>query len=138
MGDVSDVLAGGLPSTINEFVHYLNDVPLNFAPGTGQAYSNIGYIVLSEIVETVKRVAYFNYHVTAVLSPLILADAVKIWSSNRAEYTRELVAQESRVGLSAEDLALDEQDAFVFGGDGMHKEATVGPSASIIVRFMAR
>jgi hypothetical protein len=30
MGDVSDVLAGGLPSTINEFVHYLNDVPPDF------------------------------------------------------------------------------------------------------------
>jgi CubicO group peptidase (beta-lactamase class C family) len=98
MGDVSDVLAGGLPSTINEFVHYLNDVPPDFAPRTGQAYSNIGYIVLSEIVETVKRVAYFNYHVTAVLSPLILADAVKVWSGDRAERTRELVVQESRVG----------------------------------------
>jgi CubicO group peptidase (beta-lactamase class C family) len=94
MGDVSEVLAGGLPSTIGGFAHYLNSVPPDFAPGTGQAYSNVGYIALSEIVETVKRVAYFNYHVTAVLSPFILADAVKVWSSNRAEYTRDLLAQE--------------------------------------------
>ena len=77
MRDISDML--------DEFVHYLNDVPPGFAPGTGQACSNIGYTALSKIIETAKCVTHFNYHVTAVSFPSVLADTLKVWSGNRAE-----------------------------------------------------
>lgn len=62
-----------IPLTINEFVYYLNDVHLDLAPGTGQVCSNVGYTVLSEIVDTVKRMAYFDYLVTAVPASLALS-----------------------------------------------------------------
>jgi CubicO group peptidase (beta-lactamase class C family) len=136
-------LGSHFPPTIDDFVYYLGDVPLDFAPGTGQVYSNIGYIALSKVVETVTGMSYFDYLKAAILTPLGLADSVKVWSSNDAKHIRERVTQESRyVGLSAEDPSSDEQVAFIFGGDGMHKETAVGSSAlaasaSTLVKFIA-
>jgi CubicO group peptidase (beta-lactamase class C family) len=43
----------GLPSPIgkNDIIRWLAGRPLDFAPGTDYAYSNVGYLVLGQIVE---------------------------------------------------------------------------------------
>jgi len=47
--------------SIRDYLPLFADKPLEFAPGTGQRYSNGGYIVLGAIVEAVTGIDYYTF-----------------------------------------------------------------------------
>ena len=55
-------------------IRFLMEKGLNFAPGTAYAYSNIGYLVLGEVIEAVTGLSYEDYVKTALLAPLGICD----------------------------------------------------------------
>ena len=47
--------------TVEHYMAFLRDVPLDFEPGTRQQYSNTGYEVLGAIIEAVSGLTYYDY-----------------------------------------------------------------------------
>lgn len=57
--------------TVDDYMAFIKDIPLNFEPGTRQQYSNSGYQVLGAIVEAVSGQDYYDYvreHIYALAS----------------------------------------------------------------------
>src|ERR1700712_3142289 len=68
MRDIAKATNGGSgPPSLDDFVWYLHSVMLDFAPGTRSVYSNVGYVVLSKVVEHVSGMEYFDYLKSDVL-----------------------------------------------------------------------
>ena len=63
------------PVTPLDMVRWLLGQPLDFDPGTQQAYSNVGYIVLGCIVQRVSEQPYADYVRMNVLAPSGVTDA---------------------------------------------------------------
>jgi uncharacterized protein (TIGR03437 family) len=59
-----------LPGSMDWFVRYIWTQPLQHAPATVGAYSNIGYVVLGSIIEHVTGMRYEDYVRQKVLLPL--------------------------------------------------------------------
>ncbi|MGB3617717.1 MAG: serine hydrolase domain-containing protein, partial [Catalinimonas sp.] len=55
-------------------IRFLMEEGLNFAPGTDYAYSNVGYLVLGEVIAQTTGVTYGNYVRDSVLAPLGICD----------------------------------------------------------------
>ena len=47
--------------TIDDYISFLKDVPLEFEPGSQQRYSNTGYVILGTIIENITGESYFDY-----------------------------------------------------------------------------
>lgn len=62
------------PSTEADMVIFLLEKGLNFSPNTAYAYSNIGYLVLGEIIQEVSNSTYEDYVKDEILSPLGICD----------------------------------------------------------------
>ncbi|MEM9906113.1 MAG: serine hydrolase domain-containing protein, partial [Cyanobacteria bacterium P01_D01_bin.44] len=59
-----------LPSTLEQIVARFQDLPLEFNPGEKFKYSNSGYILLTQILETVSEQPYADYMAAKVFEPL--------------------------------------------------------------------
>lgn len=57
------------PYMMDDLVRYASMSRLVFEPGKGTRYSNIGYLVLSKIIEKCSGMSYFNYLRQEVLEP---------------------------------------------------------------------
>ena len=66
----------GEPNPVDEqaLIRFLMEKGLKFTPGTGYAYSNIGYLVLGEIIESLSGLSYEDHVQANVLAPLGLCD----------------------------------------------------------------
>lgn len=53
-----------------EILALFKDLPLEFEPGTGRAYSNSGYVLLGLIIERVTGVSYAEHMETEIFKPL--------------------------------------------------------------------
>lgn len=58
------------PATLNELIARFQDLPLEFEPGSQYRYSNSGYVLLSQVIETVSGQAYGDYVQDNLLTPL--------------------------------------------------------------------
>ena len=61
-----------LPSTLDQLVERFQDLPLDFDPGERFQYSNSGYVVLTQIIETVSGQPYADYVQTHIFTPLCM------------------------------------------------------------------
>ena len=59
-----------LPSTLNQLVERFQDLPLEFTPGERFKYSNSGYVLLTQILETVSGQPYADYMQTHIFTLL--------------------------------------------------------------------
>lgn len=59
-----------LPLTMDDIVRYAAQSPLSFQPGGSSSYSNLGYLVLSKIVEKVSGIEYETYVRDSILAPI--------------------------------------------------------------------
>lgn len=59
-----------LPISKADIITYMSAVPLNYDPGTKYAYSNYGYMLLGQIIETISKQPYETYVKQNVLEPL--------------------------------------------------------------------
>lgn len=66
----------GEPNPVNEEMHikFLMEKGLEHAPGTNYHYSNIGYLVLGEIIEEVSGMSYQDYLETEIFSAIGVCD----------------------------------------------------------------
>jgi CubicO group peptidase (beta-lactamase class C family) len=53
-----------------EIVHYMMGQPLDFDPGARNAYSNLGYLILGRLIESITKQPYEAHVRDAVLAPL--------------------------------------------------------------------
>ena len=60
----------GVPEKIREHVCHLSEYPMNFAPGEGNLYENINYVLLALIIENVSGLKYADYMKKRVFEPL--------------------------------------------------------------------
>jgi len=47
--------------TIDEYISFLKDVPLEFEPGSQTHYSNSGYVILGAIIENITGESYYDF-----------------------------------------------------------------------------
>ncbi|MEO1402322.1 MAG: serine hydrolase [Cyanobacteria bacterium J06635_1] len=59
-----------LPATLDQLMARFKDLPLEFEPGEQFKYSNSGYILLTQILETVSGQTYADYMQTQIFEPL--------------------------------------------------------------------
>jgi len=81
--------------TLADYLPLFADKPLLFAPGTGQAYSNGGYVVLGLMVEKLSGESYYDYVKHHIFEPAGMNDTDYYYTdqkvANRAEgYSKKL------------------------------------------------
>ena len=59
---------------LSDFVPLFADKPLEFEPGTGERYSNAGYIVLGLIIEKLSKQSYYDYVRDHITKPAGMTD----------------------------------------------------------------
>jgi CubicO group peptidase (beta-lactamase class C family) len=144
MSQIALDLGKSTPPNISEFVEWITQkARLDFTPGAGSQYSNIGYIVLSEIIEYVTKMDYFDYLDSAVLGPMGLSGRVKLYPTSLDAHVNDDITQDTQ--FTGHDVMQPTDPtlltANVYGGDGIYKETAIGPSslatsASTLVTFM--
>jgi len=101
-----------------DIAHYMYGQPLQFAPGTGTAYSNYGYLLLGAVVEKVTGMSYHAYLAQALLQPAGISE-VEVFSTRAAGRTaHQAIAEDERFGQDPLDLASTSLIPYVYGGDG--------------------
>ncbi|UCE18454.1 MAG: serine hydrolase [Gemmatimonadota bacterium] len=60
--------------TIDDYMEFIENTPLDFEPGTGEQYSNTGYVVLGAIIEKVSRQNYYDYVRDHIFEPIGMKD----------------------------------------------------------------
>ncbi len=63
-----------LSSSLDQLVDRFKDLPLEFEPGEKFKYSNSGYVLLTQIIETVAKQPYAEYLQANVFAPLEMKD----------------------------------------------------------------
>ena len=58
------------PMTVDDMVQFAASTRLRFRPGAGNAYSNLGYVVLGKIIEKVSGMPYETYIQDSILKPI--------------------------------------------------------------------
>jgi N-acyl-D-amino-acid deacylase len=58
------------PLSPTQFLSFVVTMPLDFVPGTGQKYSNVGYIILGEVVAAAAGKPYQRFVVEDLLRPM--------------------------------------------------------------------
>jgi N-acyl-D-amino-acid deacylase len=58
------------PLSVHQFIRFTLGLPLNFNPGTDVKYSNVGYIILGEVVAKVSGQPYDRFVIENVLKPM--------------------------------------------------------------------
>lgn len=62
------------PASTKTIVRYALDKRLHFTPGSGKAYSNLGYAILGLVIEKVSGMSYEDYCIREVLEPIGIYD----------------------------------------------------------------
>ncbi len=62
------------PADTRTIVRFALDKRLHFKPGSGKAYSNLGYAILGLVIEKVSGISYEEYCTTTVLEPIGIYD----------------------------------------------------------------
>jgi CubicO group peptidase (beta-lactamase class C family) len=118
----------GAPASIQNIIDYVSHLTLDFDPGTGYAYSNYGYILLSYVVQHVTKTDYYTYLSQSVLQPG--GYNVQKWVTEPSAHANARITQESKyTGLSALQPQSPDLVADIFGGDGQYKEDCFGEGA---------
>jgi CubicO group peptidase (beta-lactamase class C family) len=81
--------------TLKELIAKFKDKPLDFRPGEKHRYSNSGYIVLGQIIESIAGQSYASFMAQAIFAPLGMKstgydNATTIIKHRAAGYTRRL------------------------------------------------
>ncbi|EON67670.1 hypothetical protein W97_06813 [Coniosporium apollinis CBS 100218] len=133
---------GGAPATMKTVVDWAFKRTLDFDPGARSQYSNYGYLLLAYLVQHVSGQSYYDYLRSTILTPNALD--VRQWATAASAHRGDGIVQEARgVWLNAQTPLSNVEVPWVYGGDGMVKEAAVGPSslsasASTVMRFVSR
>ena len=110
-----------LPLSMDDMVYYATQNKLRAKPGGRYNYSNLGYIVLSKVVEKVSGLPYEQYVKDSVLAPIGCYDIHL--ANNYSEGFRENEVDYYEVKEAEPVLAFDGRDTLVMkshGGNDVH------------------
>jgi N-acyl-D-amino-acid deacylase len=68
--DIARAVGVPPPAKPRDIIEYMMGRPLDFDPGTCEAYSNFGYCVLGRVIEKASGMSYADYVTREVLAPL--------------------------------------------------------------------
>lgn len=71
---IADQMGVELPVDTKTIIRFALDKRLHFTPGTGRAYSNLGYAILGLVIEKITDMPYDQYCRKSVLEPLGIFD----------------------------------------------------------------
>ncbi len=71
---VANYLKKELPLSTRDYVEYATRVGLRWTPGTSSRYSNLGYLILSSVIEKLSGSRYEDYIKLHILEPLGIYD----------------------------------------------------------------
>ena len=71
---VSQVTSTPNPVTKDALIKFVIEKGLDFAPGTDYSYSNLGYLILGEVIEKISGKSYEKYVRDSILAPLGIFD----------------------------------------------------------------
>ena len=84
---VTQITKTSNPVSEEALIIFLLEKGLNFTPGTSYAYSNIGYLVLGEIIESKSNMSYEDFVKLNILEPLNICDMQR--AKNLLKYKQE-------------------------------------------------
>lgn len=113
------------PVSENYLCKYLLQKGLNFAPGTKYAYSNIGYLCLGAIIETLTGKTYEDYVKTDILAPLGIYD-MHIGGNLLSEKQEREVEYISAEGTNLSVYGTGQQVPWTYGGMNVHAMSAHG------------
>ncbi|NLN31630.1 MAG: beta-lactamase family protein, partial [Bacteroidales bacterium] len=71
---VAEHMGTDMPVDTRTIIRFALDKRLHFAPGTGRAYSNLGYAILGLVIEKISGMPYDEYCKKSILEPLGIYD----------------------------------------------------------------
>jgi CubicO group peptidase (beta-lactamase class C family) len=86
---VAEVLGEPLPLADSSFIRFLLRKGLDFTPGKHFAYSNVGYLILGKIIESVSGTSYSSYVEKNIFNPLSITDILPGKTLAGNKYLRE-------------------------------------------------
>lgn len=136
-------LALGLNRAVTKLdvARYMYGQPLQYTPGTNNAYSNYGYLLLSAVVEAVAGVPYFTYVQEKVLAPLGITEVLLSSTEAQQRDPSEAICEDQGLGPDPINITSNLQIPAVYGGDGQIKEvaaacAGLAASATALTQFV--
>jgi N-acyl-D-amino-acid deacylase len=126
------------PARPRDIIAYMMGRPLDFDPGTREAYSNFGYCVLGRVIEKASGTSYADYVTKAVLAPLGIR-RMRIGRTLEEERAEGEVRYFPRNDKSVKSVFGDgKQMPLAYGGwyiEAMDSHGAWIASASELVRF---
>ncbi|MEI7830421.1 MAG: serine hydrolase domain-containing protein [Prolixibacteraceae bacterium] len=71
---VSEQTGDPMPLTISSYIKFVISRRLHFEPGSSSAYSNLGYMILGEVIARVSKTSYEKYVKENILKPAHIYD----------------------------------------------------------------
>lgn len=107
-----------LPVQTEDIIRYTLTRKLNYTPGTRYSYSNLGYVILGEIIETVTGMDYEDYVQFSLLKPL----GIKDMQIGQGYYEQRALKEVKYYEVSGDHrvLAFDSREEYVprvYGGN---------------------
>jgi CubicO group peptidase (beta-lactamase class C family) len=128
------------PADTKAIVRFALNKNLHFTPGTGRAYSNLGYAILGLVVEKVSGMSYLDYCRKEILEPLGIYDMTlaKNLISEKAPF--EVTYYEPAYAFTKESIyGTGEIVAASYGGNDIEALGGAGAwlaTAPDLIRFM--
>jgi CubicO group peptidase (beta-lactamase class C family) len=124
-----EVQFGHAPLTAKQFAQYLYGLHLNSNPGQTATYSNVGYLLLSQIIAKASGMEYATYVQKSLLKPLKLKNWTLSPTSQANADANEIFADDPYTGPSVFDITQNAPtDPFNFEGGDIIWELTAGPT----------
>jgi len=124
-----EVQLGHEPLTAQQFAEYLYGTKLNSIPGFVANYSNVGYVLLGQVVAKAAGVSYFNYVKNDVLKPLGMTNWVLSPTSHLKAIANEVPALDPYTGPSVFDISPSAPlEPFIYEGGDIIWELAAAPT----------
>jgi CubicO group peptidase (beta-lactamase class C family) len=124
-----EVALGAEPLTATQFAQYLYGLPLLSTPGFTALYSNVGYFLLSQVVQKAAGKPYATYVQDSLLTPLGMKNWTLSPTSQANADPNEVFADDPYTGPSVFDITPSApQEPFAYEGGDIIWELTAGPS----------
>ena len=135
--DIAKAIGTSPPAGPSEIIEYMMGRPLDFAPGTKEAYSNFGYCVLGRLIEKVSGMPYITYVQKEVLGPLGI-HRMRLGRSLEADRAKDEVRYYSSSAAKVRSVFGENEVPSCYGGwnlEAMDSHGAWIASAPELVRF---
>ena len=126
MGQIANSIGVAHPTRL-DICKYMYGQPLQHAPGTTNAYSNFGYLMLAALVDQHGGTGdYWTYLKKTLLDPAGISEVEVISTAAAGRNSGEAIAEDPGIGQNVLNPAVSDLVPAVYGGDGEINEVGVG------------